>query len=482
VQIRLINPTQMLALAGIHTVLGIDLTGEGCRVVELRKRHNPLKMFAAEFVVRQSFVHDWPAHSTLEAQAEGLRSIGRSKNVKARFAVAALPLTSIRTLTVPVPPDVEKIGDWLIEHCEHLLKLPIPVDELTIGYEYLAQSTGERVVEVTFARTSEIDRLVSLFRGAGITLLSLGAGTREAVNSLFVSTELEGKESARFAYIDHGNMAITNLVQKHRSHCTAHVLGSPADAVGVLEELAPDAASPPSATFVSGEGCSDELLGSHTKFNPCGLSPEMGLAAGLAVKGLMPNLSPVNFLPSGVLGNVRDLIGRALFQRTILILGAFLVLVLVTPVVAEMFFQHRIEQMEQQAVSAGPAYAELEHLKTQVVELEQRVQERGTSLGNTHMARMLHDLARHTPDSLWFSRVAIQEQGSRIVLSGSGYARSAEAVTGLLKGMNRSGLYGNVNLVRTSASRPLESNPSWHRKAASRSVFEITAEVPAQGP
>ncbi|MBI1806237.1 MAG: PilN domain-containing protein [Ignavibacteria bacterium] len=459
-------------LAGVKDVLGIDIMEDAVSVVELQRCGNPLKKSSSRFSVMQSFMFEWEEAQTVEERAKKLQNVLQLRSPKAQWAVANVASRAVRSLVVEVPSEVENIHEWIIEHHEKLLKIPISLDQVTIGLEVLKESGTGALVEVTFVRNSEIDETTLLFQKAGIELLAIGASSRDAVNAVMKSVQKGREQEIQFYYVEDQRTTRTTLINGKRMEVVQASLEA------ICEHETNDDQN--KLMIASGRLAADMTRKRVTLFRPWNLPAEYCLAAGLAIKGLLPEISPVNFLKASSRERVAERISRRLFQRVALVLGSVVMILLLGHMFTGYYLEHRLQKIEDQILSSGSAYTEVELLKHQVTSLESRLQGKETSLRRTRTAKILHDIAGNTPDSLWFSHLKLTEEGpQRATVSLSGYARSPEYVTAFLKMLKHSGLCSSVTLVRSGVLQNSESVMLVHTNHTAFTMFEITADLSA---
>src|SRR5947209_11484381 len=126
-------------LAGLKHILGVDLIDSTVRIVELKNRGNALNKFKPVFEVVKYFSHELDPRASTQERADTLRAHLIAQKVASIFAVTSLQSFGTKITTAEVPNDIENIDEWLGEHSDKLLKLPVPQDQIIRQHEVLAR-------------------------------------------------------------------------------------------------------------------------------------------------------------------------------------------------------------------------------------------------------------------------------------------------------------------------------------------------------
>lgn len=447
-------------LAGFNRVLGVDLTDRMIRIVELEKRGRILNRFAASFSVVGSSSYELNAAERREEVVKRVRNFIRENTTTSR-AVTSVRGVGIKTVSVLFPQSVENIEEWIGDHYEDLVKLPLPLQQVVFGYEIL-QSTGDSPrVEVTFVRKADAEKHLAFCRDIGLEIMGLSAGVKDSLNALLTERR---EKNVSLVHADRG--VLFALSCKNGSRLPIRIIHGTTLA-GVAEAH--------SSRFMCGEVEEIAEADGWQVFRPFGLSPEYALAAGLAVRGFIPEMNSVDFRDAQSRTGPEKALWKSLTRRAIVAVGTLLVLLLAIPLGLSAYFQYRLESMEEELAEAGPVYHDLSALEDQVKQLEARMNDGDPMFRRTQFARVLHDVAASTSDSLWLYRISADgTNGDRTALTLGGFARSSSPVTAFMKDLRSSGPCSSVSLLRSGV--PLQSE-TFVPVAASMHTFEIHALV-----
>jgi len=465
-------------LAGLKHILGVDLTESRVHIVELENRGNVLNKFRPVFKVVRSFSHELDPQASLQERAATLRALLIAQKVTARFAVTSLQSFGTKVTTAEVPNNVESIDEWLRERSDKLLKLPIPQDQVLWEFEVMAIGDTVTTIEVSFVRRSEVKACQELFHQAAIPLMALACGTRDALNPFLLSRSPGPAEDAAFVYLGEGITSISPFQGGKRLQTRSENI----DKRGELEPQILGFIEPEEQAFgkivLSGELGERSISDKFSILKPLGISPEYTLAVGLAIKGFLPELSPTNFLEEPEKGHVEKSIYRLLSRKVVLALGALIILLLGGEMLIRDFIHSELDALDEQVLSSGSLYADVTRLEEELKTLEIRIGGSDMSQPKTNYARILHELAALTPDSVWLDKLSIigGETGYP-ELSLNGYAPSNEYVAEFLKNLRVNGLSSEVNLVRSGSSPQSDRTLSRRRHGQSFVTFEVRAKV-----
>jgi hypothetical protein len=169
-------------IAGVNRVLGIDMTDERIRVVELQRRGSLFGFGRVRVRVMRSFTHVLTDSERESDRAVLLKRALEEHDVRSRFAVSSLQSPGVRTLTAVVPNDVSEIDEWIVERREQLLKMPLSDIRTEHVYRVLDVAPEGTRVEIAFVRPDDDTAHRQIVERAGLTLLSLNAGRGDEAN------------------------------------------------------------------------------------------------------------------------------------------------------------------------------------------------------------------------------------------------------------------------------------------------------------
>ena len=437
-------------LAGVKRILGVDLADDVARIVELEKRGSLLNRHKSEFIPCQSFSCRFPNDATIEEKATRTATFIQSQGITTRYAVAAIHSERVRTTMVTIPTDISRLHEWIEENYEKLLRVPLPTGEVSYDYEVLGSSDTGTQVEITFVRNSDLDGYRSYFRKAGLHLLALGGGTRDAVNGIMFDDprSLEGKFS--LLYVNPPVCSVT-LLNGGRREGGMSLAGTD----GVADAIAQLKASrdyQDSAVCIAGSVENEPQASGPALAKPFGLPSEFTLATGLAIKGFLPELSPTNFLSHKEQEDNTAALYKSLTGRTGIWLGSVAILLLALQAVSSWLIESRMAGVQERFALLRPQLTALTALRRDIETLELNVA--GSPGNRTATAKAIHDIAASTPDNVWLYRLQMstgRDGDHEIALFG--YSTTSDGITSFLKKLQA--VCSEVRLVRSS--EPLQS-------------------------
>jgi Tfp pilus assembly protein PilN len=445
-------------LGGLSCTLGIDLTDDRAHIVELERRGNPFNRFNPAFVVKKSFTVTFDSSAGDAEKGERIRSSIIAHKVRTKFAVSSVQSLGVKTVAVTVPVEVSSIEEWVNEHFEKLIKLPLVLDQVSYQYEILRRSTDGSIAEISFIRRSDLNQHKEIYRRAGLELLTLGAGTRDAINGFLVSPEANRQGETRFVYVGDKSSSLSRIEDGRRKE-TFQI--NPGGLSELERDFAPGdekAKGSSGQVLLTGELTENEGTSAYRVFRPFGADTRYVLAVGLAIKGFLPELSTMNFLTPKEREETGSKLYRAFFRRTALVFGSLLIVLLGSQMLMTSIVQSKIDALTVALSSSGDKYIEIRNLEQEVKNLESKLGGSESSPLRTNVAKALHDVAAATPDSVWLYKLSLDLRDSQNrKLSLSGYARSNEGITVFLKRLRERGGCSSVTLL-SSGSAP-QSQP-----------------------
>ena len=454
------NRLSLRQLAGANSVLGIEITENCTRVVEVEERVITFRKSQLRFNVRNHFTLEFdPAEEWLK-RADLLKYKFAELGIRSRYAATSIRSLGVKVVETIIPSGIHTIDEWITENREKLLRIPLSSESIAHGVEILERNDSGTRVEITFVRKEEIERYQSFFRTAGLELITLGAGARDASNVLTLEKNF-GEKEEKFLFVEDDSTNITDFIQGKRNRsCQPVTPFNPAQP----EEV---------SIAVSGEKAIDAKIAGAHLVQPLGLSPEYCLSVGIALKSLNPELSPTNLLPTEDINRVTLNLHKSFFQRTVLFAGAVLIALLFIPFVLETYLNWRSSKLDEQLLANGSSYTELKLLETQTRDLEKQLGESSTSIRSSHTAKLLYNIASASPEGLWLYKFKLESDKKGISqMSLFGYTLKSEKVTDFLKNLN--GLGYEANLIRSGSPQQNESLIPSLKDAV---TFEISTQL-----
>jgi len=432
-----INKIDLLKLAGVKSVLGIELTGTLAHLVELKDTGNVLGRSKAGMQAVRSLRVPLEAGMLPGERGVRIREALEAAGCLCKYAVSSVCSRGVKTVTATVHVDVADLDDWIRENIEKLLKVPVPLKELCYSYEVVEDVDTGICVEIGFARTSDVDQHRQLIKAAGLELIGLSIGARDAMLPYLLQVS-GGLESFTLVHCEDTGATVLRVKDGLRLP-VQKIIGK-----GSAEEF-----------FESGSIDEGYILGGlvpgHSDparcARPFGLAPEFTLAAGLAVKGKRSELSSMDVLGEAGREQFTKSLYKAIVRRTIVILGVCLSLLLAGPIVAQRIMQNQLERVEEAFSALGLAYDEVRALEQEVQALQSRLQGSHATTGRSNVTQLLHDLATAIPDSVWLNSLGYR--ATKISLQGK--AINNERIARLMRSLQSTHGIGQVRLIRSGS-------------------------------
>ncbi len=461
-------------LAGIGRILGVDLTGDMIRIVELEKKGGWLNRYASTLKSLNAFTCRFDSGATENEKVAQTRELIRSHEITATYAVGSVRTHGVKTVVASIPATVDRIDEWIKENFESLLRLPLSTREVAYDFEIIESTEHVTRVEITFVRNSDVEQYVSFFQKIGLTLIALGAGTRDAINGFVIDGLPVKDEGVSLAFVDLPVLSVTHLTNGKRDDIRQVSLHDDADVPGAMAKLQSEKPYTASTFIIAGSVGDEFRGGNYALAGPFGLGAEYVLAAGLGVKGFFPQTSPVNVLPGNELDQASRQMYTSLRNRVVLALGSILILLLGLEFVASSLIQSKLDSVQGQLASSGPEYAALALLQRDVEGLERKLSDATSS--RTSVAKTLHNIAGATPGNVWLHKLQLSsERGGKQRICLFGYSTSNDGVAVFLKQLQQ--ICSDVDLVRSSV--PLQSET--FLPASTGKIPFMTFEIMAVG-
>jgi hypothetical protein len=174
----------------------------------------------------------------------------------------------------------------------------------------------------------------------------------------------------------------------------------------ILERTSPDQGGQPLKVFVS--GAFEKSGGKDAVIRPFGLTSDFAIAAGLALKGLLPRSGPADFLPQKERDGFDLNLAKQLLRRTILTSGLLLLFVLGVPLALSAYFAVKLDESSSVAESGA---AEIETLQKEASLLRESSRGCDAPGSRSNSAFLLHEIARLTPKSIRLVSLVLHADG-----------------------------------------------------------------------
>ena len=450
-------------LSGCNRVLGLDISNAKARIVELEGVGGLLNRFKSSYKVVQSFTVEFNLDASLKARAIALQEAIARNNVKTKQCVTAVPPASVKSVMIEIPATVQDVDEWIIEHRERFLKMPTGTQAFVHKYEILGPSETKTRLEIWFTRIDEVEAIAEQLREAGLQVAAMGAGCRDAYNKYF----LKNQENANFIHFEDGFATITRYVN-----------GQLESRESVLQDL-PEVIEAEKALSnnVLLHGEIEEQIDCE-RFVQFNLPSSYTLAAGLALKGFLPEESAIDFAPVKVKQASQEDLEKSLLRRTVLVCGVTLMFLLLLQSGLSWYLEKRIESFEESSISMQGDWVEIDALQRKVDGLEKEVATTHSNARRSAVSKLLHEIASRTEDGLWFTKLSLGtlEKGKRPLMI-QGFARSNDRVSEFLKSLEGSALVSNPHLVQESSLKESDDPLGIKERVPQAITYEIKLEA-----
>lgn len=463
-------------LAGVRRLIGVDLTDTRAHVVELKRVGNFFGGSRQKLSAAKAFTVRFDPTACEEDRSTQLRSALLDANVRARHAVTAVQSVGIKIMSAAVPQGTDSIDEWIPEQYERSLRVPFSAEGISYRYEIVSSGGGD-FAEISFARNSDLERIKTFCQQSGLQLIALGAGTRDAFSAFLAEGLLPAVN--RFIYINETMISVVSIANGERRQTEYFPIqyDRGQENLKFLEDHQLD----DDHTVVAGECAGLGDFAAASQLRCFALPSQFVLAAGLAVKGFYPEMSPQNFLTMEEQRQFAGYIFRRLAVRTVMTLGLTLMLLVVLPALVSWFIQFMIDESDRSLEASGWSGGELSRDEEKVRNLEERLRKRGSNVRRTHAAKILHDVAAVFTDSVWLYKLGLEEvPAANSHIHFFGYAASPEAIAQVLKYFEMQGAGSTVRLLRFGARLPMETLVPVTAGGRAYTTFEAEAVMPAK--
>lgn len=460
----LLTNIDFLKIAGIQSILGVDLGERGAHIVELRKTGSVLNKYRAKFQIVNSFSVAFESGSTVEQRGKQIADVLKGKSIAAKHTVVGISSLGIKSVTVNIPVSSENIEEWVLENRTKLSKVPIPLKEMSFRYELLSETETDRSFEITFLRNSEIESCQRIIAVSGLELVSLGVGMREILNDfiLFDPEFKRGEMDLVFSREDlFWTLKLSNGKRLERSAVPLH------NGLKAID----DWANEDRQVMVTGDDVPAPPSSKIRALNALGCKPEHSLAVGLAIKGFLPECSPVSFATTG--GRFLLDVYKSLTLRLSLLLGVVLILLLALPWFGQSYLQSEMDSLDEKLAENSKPFEEMQSLEREVNSLSEKISNNERLRARIPFARMLYSTASTVPDGLWLSRLTIDEQTDVASIALEGYAEQNDRLSMLLRSLQQTGLCEKVSLIKSGSPEVMPVGVTSRNISTDLLAFEV---------
>jgi Tfp pilus assembly protein PilN len=424
----------------VKRVLGVECRDDALNLVDIEEKG----ILKRKFRILSHDRLDLPENLSPDEKIDVIQTfLGKRKKCPKNLSIG-ISTRGVKTAIVSIPEGVQDPYEWITEHLQAILKLPISAHELVIGYEKISNNIKGDEYEVTLIRKTEISEWLMCFDGWKV--LSIGVGARESLNPfLHLSNSSNNTDCI---LIQNSPRSVTGTLIKNGIRINV-VTGGDREAVltglgGVGNRN----------IYEIGRGGNDPDENSLMPFH---LPNEFISAYGCGIKALVPEFSPADFRPPDVKTKVDLALSKSLFQRTVFTLGGLVLILLLGVNSAQMFLESRTQQSEASLQKSGLILNQITTLERKIADLRNRLGGDASTLKSSNVSRIVHDLAGSTPDSLWFRDLKIgQSERGKYSISIGGVARNSETVARYLKNLSLNNTFEEIQLVKAGKENQVQ--------------------------
>lgn len=466
-----IQQINLLRVSGINSILGIDLYKNRVRVVEVKTHGGILNKFTAKYAVSRHITVDFPQNMSAADRGTLLAEALKKNGIKIPFCVSTIRSSNSRVVTADMPIEAadtiskEEIENWIRENYQKLIRVPIPIKDLTFDFQIISQTLDSIRIEVAFVRASERDEILELLHTAGLQVLLLTIGTRSAEIGFLSTKVLTEDENLSFVFAGEDGITCTDYLRRspigeqvniNRRNTRTSSLDE------VITSLTKDAGEVDSI-WVSGPAATERVPPPASVWEPLGLPSEYALAVGLAVQGFLyasPIAGPkqlIDFLPEKAKSSSLERLDKSLFRVASITMGAILFVLLGLQFGLQTYVKNDTARLDRKLQSIGPVYSEVRSLKRQVDALKIELSSGEAVRQRPSVARILHEIAASTPKGVWLYKLIYSYSdttGTRVDIRG--YSRTNEDAADYLSGLQTSRFFYGVRVVRVGAPTQLD--------------------------
>lgn len=451
----------MLRIAGVNTILGLDLNEDRAHLVEISFSSAAIGRQKGKYGVRNAISVGFLADESESERVAKMRKALLSSKIKTRYVASSINTVGVRVVTTDVPPSIEDVGEWIEENIEGILKLPIPLSELTISHEILRASGSARKARIAFVRRNEVETHLQTIEALGLDSIHLSAG----IQDLLYLPLLDPKISAATKVVHLRNGATTAYslsdgVEERLHHGAMNVAGSPAitDHLGGNMPLVGD--------LPQNRMPGDELI--------LGIDCKYALALCCAVGAIARTSATIDLLPRDCHCTLESRLYSFVFKRAVVTAGLTILALLAVPFLTSSYLTGRIEELDED--ESALLFNQVEMLEEEMSLLEGRILGDEGILNRTSVASVMQELASALPESLWLGKLEIEAETTHFAMVNTeGLALSNDHISRFLRALTENPKTDRARLIRSGEKEENGSREKQSSKGATE--FEIVARM-----
>lgn len=398
----LVSRIDIRRLSGVRSVLGIALEPGGAHVVELRRRGNPLDSLAGKIEAVKIFTCSLRGKNAVKSGI-ALKNAFSDFGICAKFSVIS-PIGA-RYVSTILPSEVDNSHEWVQENAAKLLHLPVLSSEILFSIDKTESTPSGQRSLITFLRRGEVESCVQIAGSAGLELISISPGLQDLIPVCALATG-EAPPAYQIVHSEQGSLTTLSCENGRLRDVKTEYTATGLSFHEILERTSPDQGGQPLKVFVS--GAFEKSGGKDAVIRPFGLTSDFAIAAGLALKGLLPRSGPADFLPQKERDGFDLNLAKQLLRRTILTSGLLLLFVLGVPLALSAYFAVKLDESSSVAESGA---AEIETLQKEASLLRESSRGCDAPGSRSNSAFLLHEIARLTPKSIRLVSLVLHADG-----------------------------------------------------------------------
>ena len=215
--------------------------------------------------------------------------------------------------------------------------------------------------------------------------------------------------------------------------------------------------------------------GGSEVFSPFGLPTEYTLAAGLAIRGFLPEMQAVNLVPQQELAIIMECVSKRLFYRLVLACGGFLLALLLAQSILAIYMDGRRDLAEDSLLASSSSRSDLSVLEKQNRAVKNELAMLESDTARSNLAIVLHDIARMVPEGVWLYKITVTgTENSGDLISISGYSGDGRKIAEFVRLLERESRLRNVRIVRSGLPAYGENVTAISRKISTPFTFTVS--------